>query len=121
MPRNFDEERKQDLEFVIRGEKFTMKVVRPEVIAAWEDDETPTKSIEALEYTDDKIKLFLANSDGSHDRWDALRKREEDPVSMGELNEILTWMIGVQSARPTAQPSSSAPGRGRTVRSSKAE
>ena len=119
MPRNFDQERSQDLEFVIREEKFKMRIVRPEVIASWEDEEMPSKSVDALKYTDEKIKMFLENSDGSHERWDELRKREADPVSMGELNEILVWMVEAQSARPTQQPSPSAAGRGQTGRSSR--
>jgi hypothetical protein len=121
MPRNFDEERQKDLDFIIRGEKFRMKMVRPEVIGAWEDEPTPEKSIDALAYTSNRIKDFIENSDGSHDRWEALRAREDDPISMGELNELLIWMVEVQSARPTRQPSPSSSGRGRTAASSKAE
>lgn len=119
MPRNFDEERDQDLDFVIRGEKFTVARVRPEVIGEWEDEATPEKSMDAITYTSDKVKGFILNSDGSHERWDAVRKQTDDPVTLGELNELLVWMIQVQSARPTQSPSPSAAGRGRTAASSK--
>ena len=76
MPRNFDQEREQDLSFIIRGQDFKMRIVRPEVIATWEDEEMPDKSVDGLKYTDEKIKQFLENSDGSHERWDTLRARE---------------------------------------------
>jgi hypothetical protein len=121
MPRNFDDERQQDREFIIRGERFTMIMVRPEVIGAWEDEPTPEKSQDSIAFTSEKVKQFISNSDGSHERWEALRAREEDPVSLGELNELLIWMVQVQSARPTQSPSPSAPGRGRTAASSKGE
>lgn len=121
MARNFDEERQQDLGFIIRGENFTMVMVRPEVIGSWEDQDIPVKSMDAIAFTSDKIKQFISNSDGSHDRWDALRAREEDPISLGELNELLVWMVEVQSARPTRSPSPSSTGRGRTAASSKGE
>ena len=38
MPRDFDAELSEDLEFVVAGETFKMKYVRPEVLAAWEDE-----------------------------------------------------------------------------------
>ena len=119
MPRNFDEERQFDPEFILRGQTFRMKIVRPEVIAEWEDSPIPDKSVDAIAYIDNKIKQFIENSDGSHERWDTLRQNEEDPVSMGELDELLRWMVETQSARPTKPLSPSAPGRGRTAASSK--
>jgi hypothetical protein len=119
MPRDFDAEFAQDLEFTIGGEKFTMRLVRPEVIASWEDEDTPDKSIEALAYTDSKIKLFL-DQNGSAERWDALRAREENPITLGQMNELLRWMVEAQSGFPTPQPAPSTPGRGRTATPSSA-
>lgn len=118
MPRNFDEEKADDLEFTIGGEKFTMKFVRPEVIAAWEDEPADTSSAAALQSLDKRIGLFLGGN-GEIERWQALRAREENPVTMGQLNSLLMWMIEVQSGRPTMPPSPSASGRGRTVVPSK--
>jgi hypothetical protein len=120
MARDFDQEFAQDLEFTIGGEKFLMRLVRPEVIASWEDEETPEKSVDALVYTDSKIKLFLDQTNGASERWDELRAREENPVSLGQMNEILRWMVEVQSGYPTPQPAPSAAGRGRTATPSSA-
>lgn len=120
MPRNFDAERYEDLEFVVAGENFKMKYVRPEVLASWEDEITAEKSEDALKQMDARIKLFLDDSNGAIERWDKLRAREDNPVSMGQINDILLWMVEVQSGRPTILPSPSASGRGKTAASSKA-
>lgn len=119
MPRNFDQELSEDLEFVIAGETFKMKYVRPEVLAAWEDEAAAEKSEGALKQMDDRIKLFLDDSNGAIERWDKLRAREENPISMGQINDLLLWMVEVQSGRPTIPPSPSATGRGRTAASSR--
>ena len=120
MPRNFDEERAaQDLDFVIRGQKFSIQYVRPEVIAAFEDEEIPDKAVDAVAWTAEHIKLFLNDANGATDRWDKVRGQEQNPVSLGEMNELLQWMIRVNSGLPTEPSAPSAPGRGRTAASSK--
>jgi hypothetical protein len=121
MPRNFDQDLSEDLEFIVAGESFKMKYVRPEVLAAWEDEPAADTSESALKQMDSRIKLFLDNSNGAIERWDALRAREDNPISMGQINDLLLWMVEVQSGRPTIQPSPSATGRGKTAASSKAE
>lgn len=118
--KNFDEILDQDLEFQLGGEKFKMRFVRPEVLAAWEDEPIDEKSIDLLKKQDERIIMFLNGDDGSRDRYLALRAREDDAVPMVVVNELLTWMIEVQTARPTNTPSPSAVGRGRTAPTSKA-
>ena len=120
MPKNFDSDKSEDLEFVVAGENFKMKYVRPEVLAAWEDEEDANKSEDALKQMDARIKLFLDDANGALERWDKLRAREDNPVTMGQINDILLWMVEVQSGRPTIVPSPSATGRGKTAASSKA-
>jgi hypothetical protein len=109
------------MDFVIGGETFKMKYVRPEVLAAWEDEEVVQKSEDALKQMDERIKLFLDDSNGALERWDKLRARSDNPVSMGQINDLLLWMVEVQSGRPTIPPSPSVTGRGKTAASSKAE
>ena len=120
MPRNFDEDRSTDMDFTVAGESFKMKYVRPEVLASWEDEEVAQNSEDALKQMDARIKLFLDDSNGGAKRWDELRAREENPVTMGQINDILLWMVEVQSGRPTTPPSPSDAGRGKTAASSKA-
>jgi len=116
--RSFDMQ--EDLEFEVLGEKFRLRTVKPEVLAAWEDEKIPENSAEALRLLDQRILIFLDNGDGSHERWKALREREENTLSMGQLQAILEWGVEVQSALPTAQPSPSVRGRGKTAASSAA-
>lgn len=118
MPKNFDVE--QDLEFTLAGETFKARIVRPEVIAAWEDQEIPEKSVDALKLNDERIELFLDQEDGNVERWRALRAREDNPVSMSQINQLLVWLVELQTTFPTEQPSPSGPGRGRTAATSAA-
>lgn len=119
MPRNFDEELGQDMSFTIGGETFGMRYVRPEVLALWEDEPDEEKSTDILKRQDARILQFLAN-DEDRERWTKLREREEDALPLVHLNELLRWMVEVQTARPTNPPSPLATGRGRTAASSKA-
>lgn len=125
MPKNFDELIASDLSFIVRGETFRMEYVRPEVLAAWEDEEEvvldadePDKktAAAALERLDARICSFLSEDEAK--RWRALREREDGAVPYVQLREIVRWMVEVQSERPTETPSGSAGGRGRTVPSS---
>lgn len=119
--RNFDELLEDDLSFVLGGETFTMVYVRPEVLAAWEDDPTDEKAEAALKRLDERIMLFLDPADnGARERYKTLRERTENPITMSQLNALATWMIEVQSDRPTPQPSPSERGRGKGARTSEA-
>lgn len=110
----------QDLDFEVCGEKFTCKTVRPEVLAAWEDAAIPETAVAALQVVDERILAFLADGNGQHDRYKAMREREENTPSMGQLRAILEWMVEVNSDRPTEPPSPSASGRGKSAASSTA-
>jgi hypothetical protein len=113
----------EDLAFEVCGEKFTMKNVRPEVLALWEDEDAKDapSGQRAVEVTDQRILAFLDNGNGQHERWKALREREQNALSIGQLGGILEWMIEVQTARPTKQPSPSPRGRGASAPTSAAE
>jgi hypothetical protein len=117
--RSFDIQ--QDLDFQIGGETFHMKTVRPEVLASWEDAPIPENSADALKVLDERLLIFLDNGNGQHERWKALREREDNALSMGQLRAVLEWMVEVQSTLPTEPPSPSARGRGKTATSSTVE
>lgn len=116
--RNFDQQQEGDLTFQVAGETFTMQNVRPEVLASWEDAPIPESAADALKIVDERILLFIDNGNGQHDRWKKLRESEDTVVTMGQLRSVLEWMVEVQSALPTQQPSPSVAGRGRTATSS---
>lgn len=115
--RNFDELLEEDLSFTLGGREFRMVYVRPEVLAAWEDDPQDNTAAESLKRLDDRIKIFLPD-DEQRAAYDEIRARDENPVTMSQLNALATWMIEVQSDRPTPPPSPSASGRGSKGRTS---
>lgn len=116
--KNFDAEiLEPDLSFQVGGEIFQMRYVRPEILAAWEDESIDEKSEDLLKRQDQRIKDFLGTKEQG-ERWDALRAREENAIPMVQVNELLRWMVEVQTSRPTTPPSPSVTGRGKTVRTS---
>lgn len=117
--KNFDSDLEQDLKFHIGGEDFQMRYVRPEVLASWEEEPDDEKSDEILKRQDERVAQFLATED-DRKRWRALRAREDDALPLVKLNELLRWMVEVQTSRPTNTPSPSESGRGRTAVSSTA-
>jgi hypothetical protein len=119
VPKDFDSDFDQDLSFKIGGEEFQMRWVRPEVLASWDEETDTDKTEDALKRIDSRIMAFLAN-DENRDRWTKLRANEEVSLPLVKINELLTWMVEVQTSRPTTQPSPSGGGRGRTAVPSKA-
>lgn len=117
--KNFDDMLAQDREFTVGGETFHWRDVRPEVLTSFEPSENGSADENATwRLMDDQILLFI--SPDEHDRWRALRARDDRPVTIAQLNAILLWLMEEQTGRPTVQPSPSAPGRGRTAATSKA-
>lgn len=115
--KNFDELLAQDRTFQVGGETFHWRDVRPEVLTAFEfsgdgDDTAVWRMM------DKQILLFIEPDE--HVLWEKVRGRDEKPVTIAQLNAILTWLMEEQTGRPTETPSPSAPGRGRTAASSKA-
>jgi len=118
--KNFDEMLAQDREFTVGGETFHWRDVRPEVLTSFEpsrNGDGPDDDNAAWRLMDDQILLFIEESE--HGAWRTLRHREEDAVTIAQLNAIVLWLMEAQTGRPTEQPSPSAPGRGRTAATSK--
>lgn len=117
--KNFDEMLAKDREFTVGGQKFRWRDVRPEVLTSFEPSENGDGDPNgAWRLMDDQILLFLEPD--AHERWKELRARDEDAVTIAQLNAILLWLMEEQTGRPTVQPSPSAPGRGQTAATSKA-
>ena len=114
----------KDREFTINGVIFNWHDVRPEVLTELGDELTKQQTNgsdpdpnAAWKLADRQILLFITPE--QHDRWSELRSRDKDPVTIGQLNAIVQWLMEEQTGLPTEQPSSSATGRGRTATSSK--
>ena len=119
--RNFDEMLATDREFTVGGETFHWRDVRPEVLTSFEpsrNGDGPDDDNAAWRLMDDQILLFIGKDE--HDKWVSLRARDDNPVTIAQLNAILLWLMEEQTGRPTVQPSPSDPGRGQTKGTSKA-
>ena len=109
--RNYDEMRSTEEEetFVIRGETFKLKRVRPEVMDELLTIENEFLAKEDKTYSDivaageAKLLLLLDESDDAINRWKALRERAEDPVTYREIMDISKWAFEVVSGFPTMQ------------------
>lgn len=117
--KNFDEMLATDREFTVGGETFHWRDVRPEVLTSFEPSENGKDDDNAAwRLMDDQILLFLAKDEA--DKWRELRARDDNPVTIAQLNAILLWLMEEQTGRPTVQPSPSDSGRGQTRATSKA-
>jgi hypothetical protein len=115
--KDFDELLAKDRQFKVQEQVFTWRDVRPEVLSAFEVEVNGDDPNAVWDLIDKQILLFLPEAD--QERWKELRKREDSPVTIGQMNGVLTWLMEEQTGRPTEPPSPSAPGRGRTAASSK--
>lgn len=118
--KDFDARRRERAErdrgFTLGGETFVMKPgVRPEVLAAYESIDVDASPEAKLATMDGMILDFLDTSDGAADRYAAVRKIEDNPVTLQDIQQVIEWMIEVQTGRPTGQSSDSSPGVTGTV------
>lgn len=126
MAKNFDDLLSQERTFIVRGQTFTWRDVRPEVLTdlggSVNGDEgeegTNLDSNSIWELQDRQILNFLVPED--HERWKNLRASDEEPITVRQFNAILEYLVGEQTDRPTPEPSPSGSGRGKTGASSKA-
>jgi hypothetical protein len=112
--KNFDTERKareipvEERTFVLGGETFIGRSsVRPEALTKW-DGITEDMSVgDVLQATDDTILALIEDTDDAHARYLALRQKEEDPLTVPDLVAVGTWLVEVQTGRPTEPPTGS--------------
>lgn len=122
--RDFDTQRAQrDRTFKIGGETFELIPVAPEALLSYTElDDDPKQMLPQM---DALILDMIEDSDGAHEKWKALRARKADPLTLGDLQSVMQWMIQFQSneleeeaGRPTVPPLSSTPGPAATGRRS---
>lgn len=115
--KDFNELLAEDREFRVQDQTFTWKDVRPEVLTAFEIDANGDDPNAVWGLMDRQILLFLPESE--QEKWKTLRADEEKPVTIAQMNAILTWLMEEQTGRPTEAPLPSASGPGKTAASSK--
>lgn len=116
--KNFDQdwqERKsaEARTFQVGGQVFVMKkAVKPELLKIREDMTEDAPVEEAMAALDDLFLSMIESGEDAEARYRALR---EDPegLSIGDMNEVIDWLIQRQTGRPPTQPSGSSPSRGR--------
>lgn len=126
MPRNYDQMRDgEDHSFVIRGETFKLKRVRPAVLDQIDALQKEFVASEADSYADvvafseKRLLLLIDDSNGALPRWKVLRDRDDDPVTYGEIMDVSRWAFEEVTGLPTMPPAPSQPGRGSTAPTSK--
>lgn len=110
--KDFDQKRKEraerDRSFTIGGETFEVRVgVRPEVLSIYDDITTETSAADTIKVIDEIITSMLVTADG--ERYQALRQREEDPITLEDLQDLMEWLLEKETDRTPTQPSSPSP------------
>lgn len=111
MARNFDSELPEDLTFTAAGETFTLALASPQVLGEFEDLEKVTTGAEAVARARLRTTTFI--QEGDRERWEKLL--DEGRIPYRQLEAIQTWMVEIQTGRPTVQPSPSDSGPGGTA------
>ena len=122
MPKDFNELLATDRAFIVQDKTFTWRDVSPEVLTAFDPEQVTDKNGDdpnaVWKLMDAQIMLFIDPT--QHEQWKDLRAREENPVTISQINGILTWLMEEQTGRPTEAPSPSASGPGKGAASSTA-
>lgn len=103
--------------FQLGGETFTRRTgVRPEALVGFDELKADTPPGEVLKIVDGLILSLIAPDEA--EAWKALRAREEDPVTLGDMNAVASWLVEQEADRPTKQSAPSSRSRGRSGTSS---
>lgn len=88
--------------------------------AVLEEEHDEKTTAEVLPRLDGIVTSLLEPADDARARYKALREREDDPLTLADLQSLVSWMLGGQrdeleeeTGRPTGPPSSS--GNGHTA------
>ncbi len=115
MPRNYDEMRQaEDRSFVINGETFTLKRVKPDVLnnivalAKELPDEAPYS--ELYEFFQKQLLQLVDFSNGDMARWEKARDDLANPITYGEMQDLSRWATEVVTGLPSMPPTPSSPG-----------
>lgn len=108
----------------IGGEEFLVRSsVRPEVLLDWESLPDDAPPVEGLAVVDALICQVLEPTEMDPDpagRWVALRARQDDALTTGDIMRVVRTATAIVAGRPTVVPSPSTAGAESTEPSSTA-
>lgn len=109
-----------DMTFTVGGETFIAHDVHPEVLIEFDKDpEKEETEEETLARMDRQILGFLNGDPEAVKRYKKIRaKTYKPPVPAWKIIEFRNLLMESQTARPTTPPTPSAPGPGKTARTS---
>ena len=105
--KDFDELLSSDHEFKVRDQVFTFNDVRPEILSTFSVN---GKEEDVWAVLDAQVLMFL-DEDGQK-RWKELRARDENPVTIAQIQGILQYLMEQQTGRPFEQLQDSEAGPG---------
>lgn len=124
--KDFDATRKtrrrseEERTFQLAGEVFVLKpAVHPEALETYDSITEETGIGETMRIVDELILSMIESGDDSEARYRMIRANTDDPVTIEDLQDLVQWMVEVQTARPTGQPGVSSPGQSSTETSLK--
>jgi hypothetical protein len=104
-------ERPSEVRIMLGGETFRARTtVRPEATLPWDDfyEGEDTSMRRQIEVADQVIMEFLISDD--HDKWRALRAREEDPIGTADIIRFVRALQEAAADRPTEPSGDSSTG-----------
>ena len=101
----------RDRRFKVCGEVFAIRAsIRPEAVASYYELTVETPVLEALPLLDATVKAMIEDGDGEAGRrWDELRARDEDALSLADLWRVVAACFEALTARPTTGSNGSSP------------
>lgn len=127
--RDYDEDRRKrheerekllgDRSFKLGGETFTFKAnVSSDVLRRMTGESEFLTGASYISAIEESCLDFIEDSGDAHDRFRDLVKRQEDPITMDDLQAVFTGLVEDAFQRPTQAPSLSGDGRETTGPSS---
>lgn len=114
-------------EFELGGELYRWRYPHWEEMAAIFDEDVEKmqantngqipKTVDSIEMVIERTKLMLEPDSAT--RLDAAVARKENPIPIGQYQEVYRWLLEVTSGRPTKPSSDSAGGAGAPAASSR--
>lgn len=111
--KNFDAERvsgsKDPVTFTVGGEMFTVREWVPADVLGEFGRREVSHYGDTLDAYDNFVKQCVVEADA--EKWDKVRKEADPPLTLGQVETILWWLVGQVTDRPTEASSSSRRGR----------